>query len=118
MTKRHALIAFVVAAVAAIVPMAAFAAEGEGLFEANTHLTEQASLQHGAKLFMNYCSGCHSLKYMRYSRIGEDLGLSEKEVTDNLNFTGAKYMDRIKVSMRPEDATAWLGKAPPDLSLE
>ena len=118
MTKRHALIAFVVAAVAAIVPMTAFAGEGEGLLEANTHLTDQASLQHGAKLFMNYCSGCHSLKYMRYSRIGEDLGLSEKEVTDNLNFTGAKYMDRINVSMRPDDATAWLGKAPPDLSLE
>ena len=117
MTKRHALIAFVVAAVAAIVPMTAFAAEGEGLLEANTHLTDQASLQHGAKLFMNYCSGCHSLKYMRYSRIGEDLGLTEKQVTDNLNFTGAKYLDHINVSMKPDDATAWLGKTPPDLSL-
>ncbi len=117
MTKRNSILAFLVAAAAALVPVVAFAGEGEGLLEANTHLTDQASLQHGAKLFMNYCSGCHSLKYMRYSRIGEDLGLTEKEVTDSLNFTGAKYMDRINVSMRPDDATAWLGKAPPDLSL-
>jgi ubiquinol-cytochrome c reductase cytochrome c1 subunit len=117
MTKRNSILAILVATVATLVPVTAFAGEGEGLLEANTHLTDQASLQHGAKLFMNYCSGCHSLKYMRYSRIGEDLGLTEKEVTDNLNFTGAKYMDRINVSMRPEDATAWLGKTPPDLSL-
>ena len=40
---------------------------------------------------MNYCSGCHSLKYLRYSRMAEDLGLTEEEVMHNLNFTGAKF---------------------------
>jgi ubiquinol-cytochrome c reductase cytochrome c1 subunit len=117
MTKRLSFFAFAMAAVAAFAPLTA-AAEGEGLQEANTHLTDQASLQRGAKLFMNYCSGCHSLKFMRYSRIGDDLGLSENEVTDNLNFTGAKYLDHINVAMNPADAAAWFGKTPPDLSLE
>ncbi|HTA63895.1 MAG TPA: cytochrome c1 [Xanthomonadaceae bacterium] len=118
MTKRLSFFAIVLAAAAALAPLAASAEEGPELQEANTHLTDQASLQRGAKLFMNYCSGCHSIKFMRYSRIGDDLGLTEKEVTDNLNFTGAKYLDHINVSMKPEDATAWLGKVPPDLSLE
>ena len=117
MTKRQSLFALAFAALAAAAPAVAFA-EGEGLLEANTHMTDQASLQRGAKLFMNYCSGCHSLKYMRYSRIGDDLGLSEKEVTENLNFTGAKHLDHINVAMNPVDAANWFGKTPPDLSLE
>src|SRR4249920_1009060 len=103
MTKRQSVFAFALAAFAALAPVAAFAGEGEGLLEANTHLTDQASLQRGAKLFMNYCSGCHSLKFMRYARIGDDLGLTEKEVTDNLNFTGAKHLDHINVAMNPVD---------------
>jgi ubiquinol-cytochrome c reductase cytochrome c1 subunit len=115
MTKRLSLFALVLAAA---LPLAAFAAEGPETLEANTHLNDQASLQRGASLFMNYCSGCHSLKYMRYSRMGEDLGLSEDEVTKNLNFTGAKYGEQIKVAMNPDDANAWLGKTPPDLSME
>jgi ubiquinol-cytochrome c reductase cytochrome c1 subunit len=94
------------------------AAEGGNLLSADVHLDDRASLQRGAALFMNYCSGCHSLKYLRYSRVGDDLGLTEDEVTRNLNFTGAKYGDKIRVAMDPADATAWFGKAPPDLSLE
>ena len=94
------------------------AAEGGDLLSADVHLDDRASLQRGANLFMNYCSGCHSLQYLRYSRLGDDLGLSEAEVSKNLNFTGAKYGDKIRVAMSPTDATAWFGKAPPDLSLE
>lgn len=116
MTKRHSLFALALAALAAIAPSVAFA-EGEGLEEANTHMTDQASLQRGARLFMNYCSGCHSLKFMRYGRMGDDLGLSEKEVTESLNFTGAKHLDHINVAMNPVDAANWFGKTPPDLSL-
>lgn len=117
MTKRQSLFVSIVIAAVAAMPLTAVASEGEGLLEANTHLTDQASLQRGAKLFMNYCSGCHSLKYLRYGRIGDDLGLSEKEVTENLNFTGAKYLDHINVAMSPVDAANWFGKTPPDLSL-
>jgi len=57
------------------------AAEGGGLLAANTEMGDRASLQRGAKLFMNYCLTCHSASYMRYARMAEDLGLTEAEVT-------------------------------------
>jgi ubiquinol-cytochrome c reductase cytochrome c1 subunit len=95
----------------------ALASEGGGLRHAGTDIGDKASLQRGAKLFMNYCSGCHSLKYLRYSRMAEDLGLSEEEVMDNLNFTGAKFGEQIHVSMTEEHAKQWFGKMPPDLSV-
>lgn len=94
-------------------------AEGEGqLMASGSSIRDQASLQRGAKLFFNYCVGCHSLKYMRYSRIADDLGLTEQQVMQNLNFTGAKFDDPVISHMPAEDATKWFGKAPPDLSLE
>jgi len=97
---------------------AAMAQEEGNLPSAGTNVRDQASLQRGAKLFFNYCVGCHSLKYVRYSRIAEDLGLSEDEVMKNLNFTGAKFGD-VVISHMPEDsAQQFFGKAPPDLSLE
>jgi len=95
----------------------AFAAEGGHLLQAGNDLGDRASLQRGSQLYMNYCSGCHSLKYLRYSRMASDLGLSEEEVMANLNFTGAKVGDHIEASMPHDGATQWFGKAPPDLSL-
>jgi ubiquinol-cytochrome c reductase cytochrome c1 subunit len=92
------------------------ATEGE-LQQAGVDLGDQASLQRGAQLYMNYCSGCHSLKYLRYSRMAEDLGLTEEQVMQNLNFTGAKFGEHIGVSMPEEQAVEWFGKMPPDLSL-
>src|SRR5688572_29058081 len=94
-----------------------FAAEGGTTQQAGNDLSDRASLQRGAQLYMNYCSGCHSLKYLRYSRMAEDLGLSEEEVMTNLNFTGAKFGEQIQVSMPHDPATKWFGKMPPDLSL-
>src|SRR6476620_7645706 len=93
------------------------AEEGGDLQHAGTDLTDAASLQRGAALYMNYCSGCHSLKYLRYSRMAEDLGLTEDEVMTNLNFTGAKFGEQIQTSMTPEHAKDAFGKMPPDLSL-
>lgn len=95
----------------------AWAAEGGHLEQSGTDLDDQASLQRGAQLYMNYCSGCHSLKYLRYSRMAEDLGLSEDEVMQNLNFTGAKVGEQIQVAMPADGAAKWFGKMPPDLSL-
>ena len=100
-----------------LVSASAFAATEGGLQHAGVDLGDQGSLQRGAKLYMNYCSGCHSLKYLRYSRIAEDLGLTEDEVMDNLNFTGAKFGEQIQVAMPEAHATEWFGKMPPDLSL-
>jgi len=94
-----------------------FAAGGGNLMQAGNDLGDKASLQRGAQLYMNNCSGCHSLKYMRYSRMAEDLGLTEEEVMANLNFTGAKFGEQIHVAMPVEHATKWFGKMPPDLSL-
>ena len=73
--------------------------EGEGMPHANTRMSNMAAIQRGAKLYFNYCIGCHSLKYMRYARIGEDLGLSEAQVMGSLNATGAKYGDTIVSAM-------------------
>lgn len=94
-----------------------FAADTAALQPAGNDLGDRVSLQRGAKLFMNYCSGCHSLKYLRYSRMAADLGLSEREVMDNLNFTDASIGDPIGVAMPADAAATWFGKAPPDLSL-
>ena len=95
----------------------ALASETAGVQQAGTDLDDTASLQRGAQLYMNYCSGCHSLKYVRYARIGEDLGLSEDEVQQNLNFTGGKIGDHVISPMTAEMGVAAFGKAPPDLSV-
>lgn len=121
MIKRQGLLRYIF--LAAFVCALGFAgmvqaAEEGGYPSAGNNLRDQASLQRGARLFFNYCVGCHSLKYVRYSRVGEDLGLTESEVMKNLNFTGAKYAETVVSSMPAELATTWFGKAPPDLSLE
>ena len=95
----------------------AMASGGGNLQQAGTDLGDQASLQRGAQLYMNYCSGCHSLKYVRYARIGEDLGLSEEDVQANLNFNGGKIGDHVISPMTAEMGVAAFGKAPPDLSV-
>lgn len=105
-------------AVLLAVSPAALAEEGGGYPNANINVHDQASLQRGARLFMNYCVGCHSLKYMRYSQLADGLGLTEQQVMDNLDFTGAKFGDPILSAMPSADAEKWFGKVPPDLSLE
>ena len=90
----------------------------EGLKPANVHLDDIASMQRGARLFFNYCSGCHSLKYLRYSRIASDLKIDPADVEANFVFTGDKIGDHAINHMPAADAAKWFGKAPPDLSLE
>ncbi len=95
----------------------ALAASGGDTLQSGVDLEDTASLQRGAQLYMNYCAGCHSLKYMRYSRIAEDLGLSEEQVMSSLNFTGAKFGEHVINAMPAVGAEKWFGKAPPDLSV-
>ena len=76
-----------------------------------------ASLQRGASNFMNYCSGCHSAQYVRYSTIGEHLGLSDEQLIDNLMFNAEKTYETIRTSMSAADAKRWYGVVPPDMSL-
>ena len=94
-----------------------FAAGGAALEHADIEPGNIASLQRGARNFMNYCSGCHSAKYVRFSTIGEDLELSDEQLSENLMFNAEKTFETIKVSMPVAAAERWFGVAPPDLSL-
>ena len=99
-------------------PGVAFAAGGNvHLDEAPIDLTDKASLQRGAQLFMNYCLGCHSMKYQRYQRSFQDLGIPDELGQEYLQFTGDKVSDYITRAMPEEAAAGWFGAAPPDLTL-
>lgn len=84
-------------------------------FEAD--LKDKASLQNGAKWYMNYCYGCHSTKYSRYERVADDLGIPHEIAMDNLVFTDQKIGELMDISMPVENAKAAFGAAPPDLTL-
>ena len=94
-----------------------FAAGDLHLDHANTDISDAASLQNGAKLFMNYCSGCHAIGFMRYNRIAQDLNLSDSLVAEHLMFAGEKPGETITTAMPKEGAAKWFGVTPPDLSL-
>jgi len=94
-----------------------FAAGDLHLDNANTDISDTASLQNGAKLFMNYCSGCHAIGFMRYNRIAQDLNLSDSLVAEHLMFAGEKPGETITTAMPKEGAAKWFGVTPPDLSL-
>ncbi|MDP2155640.1 MAG: cytochrome c1, partial [Sulfuricella sp.] len=94
----------------------AFASGDIHLDKAPTNLSDQQSLQRGAKTFVNYCLSCHSAQAMRYNRL-QDIGLTEQQIKDNLIFTGAKVGDTMTNNMSKKDAKAWFGATPPDLSV-
>lgn len=87
------------------------------LDKAPVDLGNTVSLQRGAAAFQSYCSGCHSLAYMRYSRL-TDIGLTEDQIKKTLLPANAKLGDTMSIPMRPEDAKSWFGVRPPDLSVE
>ena len=84
---------------------------------ADTDLTDQTSLQNGAKVFVNFCMGCHSLQFMRYSRLADDIGLERDLVAEHLMFTTDKVGDTMTIAMETDDASGWFGVPPPDLSV-
>jgi ubiquinol-cytochrome c reductase cytochrome c1 subunit len=86
------------------------------LDRAPVNLNNTESLQRGAALFVNYCLNCHSANYMRYNRL-QDIGLDNKEILDNLVFTGGKVGDLMKNSMDANEAKVWFGAQPPDLTV-
>ncbi|MCZ6804420.1 MAG: cytochrome c1 [Proteobacteria bacterium] len=93
------------------------AAGGSKLMHIEVDLSNQTSLQRGAKTFVNYCFGCHSAAYMRYNRLGKDLGITDDVLKTNFIFGTGKPGDTMKVSMRKPDAVNFFGVAPPDLSV-
>ena len=86
--------------------------------EAYVDANDKASLQRGAQIYMNYCLGCHSLKYARYKKVSEDLEIPLDMFQENLIFGDQKMGDLIQVGMDPKEAKEWFGNTPPDLTLE
>jgi ubiquinol-cytochrome c reductase cytochrome c1 subunit len=123
-TARRAGLALLVAAALAsgtALAQESGAAQGFGsdwqTWQADASVANRASVQRGARDFLNYCSGCHSLEYVRYSRIGKDLKIPPALLKQYLVPADAKPTDYITSPMPEKDAVAWFGKQPPDLSL-
>jgi ubiquinol-cytochrome c reductase cytochrome c1 subunit len=95
-------------------------------FAASEHLTldtwpsdrarNLASLQNGARLFANYCLGCHSASLVRWNRL-QQIGLEDRQIKDFLIFGNQKVGDTMRISAAPVQQKAWFGKPPPDLSV-
>ncbi|MCC2636720.1 MAG: petC [Moraxellaceae bacterium] len=108
----------------ALAPLSAQAAGGSECGElkeclhAPVNYQDKASLQNGAKLYLSYCLGCHSAKFMRYERMGADLGIDKELVQQYMNFTSDKSGDQITTNVSAKDQAKWFGAPPPDLTLE
>lgn len=111
-----------------MVPVAVLASEGGmELYKADVDLHNKASLQNGAKMFVNYCMGCHSISAMRYNRMGKDIGLTDEQVAQNLMFVqdfsktpqgeALKMGSLMKNAMPAESTKKWFGTKIPDLSV-
>ena len=101
-----------------LLPLSAWSAGGDiGLLNAKTDVHDKPSLQRGAQLFVNYCMGCHSLDYLRYNRMGQDIGLTDAQVSANLMFASDKIGNPMSIAMRKDASEGWFGVAPPDLSV-
>jgi len=103
-------------AMLALLPMLAWANTGGHPLDRAPERTSMAALQNGAKLFVNHCLNCHSASSMRYNRL-RDLGLTEEQIKANLLFSQDKVGGMMTTALRPEDAKAWFGVVPPDLSV-
>lgn len=103
----------------ALAPVTVLAAGGGNvhLDHADVDVSDKASMQRGAKYFMNYCMGCHSLEHGRYNRVARDLGIPEDLFTENLIFTDAKFGDLMENAIPAKTAKQWFGATPPDLTL-
>ena len=84
--------------------------------KAPVNITDQASLQNGAKLFVNYCLNCHSAAFMRFNCL-KDIGLTDQQIKDNLLFTTDKIGETMKSAIDPKQASEWFGANPPDLTV-
>lgn len=96
--------------------VASAAGGGATLYQYEADIGNKASVQRGAKNFMNYCSGCHSLEYLRYQRFAQDNEVPD-DLLEAIMFTSDSPGDHILSAMPAEDAAKWYGQAPPDLTL-
>lgn len=116
MTIKKLLVLLSVCAASAWMSPAHASSENIRMDSAPNTLNDPATLQSGARTFMNYCSGCHSAAYVRYNRL-KDIGITEDQIKANLLFASEKVGDTMKSAMDPKNAKDWFGAVPPDLSL-
>lgn len=115
---------FILFVLLALSPLAAQASGGSACGElkhclhAPVNAQDKVSLQNGAKLYVSYCLGCHTAKYIRYERLANDLKIDPKLVQEYLNFTSDKIGDQMNTLTNPKDQAKWFGAPPPDLTLE
>src|SRR5512139_3042728 len=93
------------------------ASETLELQKADIDLSDNESLQRGAKSFVTYCLGCHSIKYIRYKKLAQDLNIDEKKLLTQIAPQNASIYDKMFTAMNRHDAEKWFGLQPPDLSL-
>ena len=98
-------------------PFGAGASESAKLQKADIDVSDTESLQRGARNFVTYCLGCHSIKQIRYKRMALDFGVDEKKVLNEIAPLGATIYDKVETAMNGHDAEKWFGINPPDLSL-
>ncbi len=122
MRKKYALLGIILLWGSGVVPYAHAAVTA--LEKAHIDPYDQGSLQRGAAIFMNYCSGCHSLQYTNYDQVARGTGLTDENgavmegmVKKYLDFSGAKLASPIQTSIPPKEAAKWFGIPPPDLTL-
>ena len=99
-----------------VVTHALAAGGGVAWDKAPNRTNDMAALQNGAKIFANYCLNCHAASYMRFNRL-QDIGLTDKQIKENLNFISDKTGDLMQITMDPIEAKKWFGATPPDLSV-
>ena len=103
--------------IALFAPLAAIGSEGGYPLDRSPHdPRDMVSLQSGARIFVNYCLGCHSAQYARYQSLTA-IGLSEAQIRDNLMFTADKIGEPMRGPMSIKEGKQWFGVAPPDLSV-
>lgn len=109
---------FFIAIMLVLMPVAASAATGVSLDKMDPDHTNKESLQRGMQVFVNNCMGCHSANFQRYERAAIDLGMPPELVQKHLIFGEAKVGEQMTIAMTQQDAAAWFGTPPPDLTLE
>ena len=100
-----------------LMPLGVFAAGGMDLDSADYDLSDTKSLENGAYLYVQYCLGCHSTKYIRYLNLADDFGIKQQKILEKIAPEGAGIYDKMLTAMNGHDAKKWFGRQPPDLSL-
>src|SRR5438552_10618768 len=117
MNRLAALCAALLLALADTGPAVSYVGADLHLEPAPINRLDAASLQRGARTFVNYCLNCHSARYMRYNRL-TDIGINVAMIQDNLMFATDKIGNTMTIAMTPADAKTWFGAPPPDLTVE